>query len=180
MTNEYREALQYMEDMENPLDIFDTLDAIDEELKEKAERIGDVIRSYQSEAELLKAESKRLKERADKRLKEAEALIKYVAYNMDQAGFAELKGLKHTFKFSDSVSLECTNIEKVPKHFQKTKVEPDIAGFKAHIKQQYEERGIKLVTKYSAKPKGIEMKFDELDLEELGLQFVSKRKLNLK
>lgn len=183
-TQQYRAVadLLWEEEVETET-VYDTLDAIDEPLKEKAETIGNMIREYQADAKALKEEAKRLKERAEAKEKKADSLLRYVETAMAGAGFDKLEGLKNTFSFSTNTSLKCVDVKKLPKHFQKPQEpKPDIAGFKADIVKRYDDKGIKLVSKYSAKPKGKEMLFTELneDLTGLGIQFETNRKVSLK
>lgn len=163
--------------------IFDTLDSIDEDMADKIESIGNMIREHEANKKALEDEAKRLKERAAAEGNKRDSLIKYVDSVMGRAGFEKMQGLKHTFNYSVSNSLVCNDVKKLPKHFQKAQ-EPtaDIAGMKDHIKKKYEENGFKLVAKLSAKPKGKEMLFTDLneDLAAMGIQFNIKRELKLK
>ena len=184
LSQEYRAVLNMLGEEDVEIDvIYDTLDSIDEPIQEKVERVGDMIRNHEARAAALKAESARLKEREEAEKKSIDRLLKYVETTMINAEFDKLEGLKHTFAFGISNSLECKDPKLLPRHYLKPQ-EPkaDIAGLKKDISRQWEEKGIKLVSKYSAKPKMQEMLFTELneDLETLGVQFNIKRKLSLK
>ena len=184
LSQQYRAVLNLLGEEEVSLEaIYDTLDAIDEPIQAKVESIGDMIRNLESEAAALKEESDRLKERAAAKLKSADTLLKKVETVMTNAEFEKIEGIKHTFAFGISNSLECKDPKLLPRHFLKPQ-EPkaDIAGLKKELVRQYEEQGVKLVNKYSAKPKQQEMLFTELNesLESLGVQFNIKRKLSLK
>lgn len=184
LSQEYRAVLNLLGEEGVETDtIYDTLDSIDEPLQEKVETIGDIIRNHEANAAALKAEAARLNERAAAELKKAEGLVKYVEVAMTNAEFEKIEGLKHTFAFGISTSLECKDPKLLPRHYLKPQEpKPDIAGLKKDITRQYEENGIKLVQKYSAKPKGKEMLFTDINenLESLGVQFNTKRKVSLK
>ena len=184
LSQEYRAVLNLLGEEEVSVEaIYDTLDAIDEPIKQKVETIGDMIRNLEAEAAALKEESDRLKERSAAKLKSADMLLKKVETVMTDAEFEKIEGLKHTFAFSVSNSLECKDPKQLPRHFLKPQEpKPDIAGLKKELVRQYEEKGIKLVSKYSAKPKTQELLFTELNesLEALGVQFTIKRKVSLK
>lgn len=177
------EEVESAEQMEEATsDIYETLDAIDVSVQEKVESIGDIIKGYQAESAALKAEAKRLTDRAATADKAANNLMSYVETVMKQNDFKELKGLKHTFKFTSSTSLACKDPYSLPKQFQKTTVTADIAGMKTHLKQTYDEKGFKLVGKLPAKPKGNEILFTDLNdtLKDMGLEYVINSKLSLK
>jgi len=183
-TEQYRQVADMLEEDEFSIEaIFDTLDSINEDMATKVEHVGNMIRNHEANKKALEDEAKRLKERAAAEGKKMDALIKSVDSLMAKAGFEKLQGLKHTFNYSVTNSLVCTDVRKLPKHFQKPQ-EPtaDIAGMKAFIKKKYEEKGFKLVAKMPAKPKGGEMLFEDLneDLAAMGIQFKIKRELNLK
>ena len=181
---EYRAVVNMLGEEDVDIDvIYDTLDAIDEPIKEKVEISGDMIRNHEANAAALKAEADRLKERAAAELATVERLMKYVENVMTNGEFEKLQGLKHTFAFGISNSLECKDPKLLPRHYLKPQdPKPDIAGLKKELVRKYDEMGIKLVSKYSAKPKQQEMLFTELneDLASLGVQFNIKRKVSLK
>lgn len=182
MAQYYTDALESIESAENIESVFETLDAIDVSVKEKVESIGDMIRGYEAEEAALKEEMKRLNERAASAAKEKDKLLKYIEYVMNTNKFEELKGLKHTFNFTVSGSLKCIDASLVPKQFRKIAVSADIAAMKEHLKQAYDDQGIKLVNKPSKKPKGKEMLFTELndDIRDMGLEFTISKTLKMK
>lgn len=183
MGRDYAAVLSVLEESDRFEDLVDTLDSIDENIKQKVENIGDMIVSFNAEASALKAEAKRLNERATKAEKEAASLLGYIDHVMNENKFDELKGLRHTFKFSESISLRCHDVSMVPRHFQKPQPPTaDIAGMKADFKKRYEDKGIKLVNKKSAKPKTKELLYEELNehIRDMGLEFVRNKKLNMK
>ena len=183
-TDQYRAVIDMLEEEQiDPEVLFDTLDAINEDLSTKVETVGDMIREHEATKKALKEEAERLSERAKAEDRKIASLTKAVDTAMAKAGFDNLKGLKHTFQYSVSNSLICEDAKKLPRHFLKPQEpKPDIAGLKKHIAQSYEEQGYKLVTKMPAKPKGNEMLYTDLneDLADMGVQFNIKRELKLK
>lgn len=183
-TQQYRAVADLLwEEQVETETVYDTLDAIDEPLKEKVESIGSMIRNHEANIVALKAEAKRLTERAEREAKMAANLLRYVEDAMIGAGFEKMAGLKHTFSFGTSTSLKAMDLKKMPKHFLKPQEpKPDIAGLKADLVKRYDDKGIKLVSKPSKKPKGTEMLFTDLneDLLAMGVQFQTNTKLSLK
>jgi hypothetical protein len=178
----YSDAIARIEEPEQVDEVFATLDALDVTIKEKVESIGDIITNYLAEEAALKAEAKRLTDRAASAAKKASGLMDYIDHVMKANKFEELKGLKYTFNFTTSDSLKCSDITLVPKQFIKIKEEADIAGMKAHLKKAYDEKNTKLVNKMPKKPKGNEMLYTELNdsIRDMGLEFVISKKLKMK
>jgi hypothetical protein len=178
----YSDAIENIADEEKIEDLYDKLDAINTTIKEKVESIGDIIMNYQAEEAALKAEAKRLTDRAASAAKKAASLMDYIDYVMKANKFEELKGLKYTFNFTTSDSLKCVDPLAVPKQFQKATISADIKGMKDHLKKAYDEKNIKLVSKMPKKPKGNEMLYTELNdsIRDMGLEFVISKKLKMK
>lgn len=176
------EAESIEEQNEGAEAIYDELDAIDVSVQEKVESIGDIVMNYEATADALKAEAKRLTERAANATKAAENLKSYVETVMKKNDFTELKGLKHTFSFTTSTSLVCKDASLLPKQFQKISVSADVSGMKKHLKQKYDENNIKLVNKPSAKPKGKELLYTDLNesIRDMGLEYIINTKLKMK
>ena len=178
----YKEVIEGIETPEQTEEAFKVLDALDVSVKEKVESIGDIITGYLANEKALKEEAKRLNERAAKHAKEASKLMDYIKYVMDTNDFDKLEGLKHTFSFTTSVSLKCLDVTQLPAKFKKVSYTPDIDGMKKHLKQTYDDKNIKLVSKPSKKPKGQEMLYTELndDIRTLGLEFHISKTLKMK
>jgi hypothetical protein len=182
MAQYYSEVIEGIETPEQTEEAFKVLDALDVSVKEKVESIGDIITNYLADEAALKAEAKRLNERAAKHAKEAAKLQDYVKYVMEQNNFDKLDGLKYTFSFTTSESLKCTDVNLLPAKFKKIAYSADISAMKAHLKKAYDDKGTKLVNKPSKKPKGKEMLYTELNdsIRDMGLEFVINKTLKMK
>lgn len=179
----YTDALNAMEETGEYSSMVELLDSIDTNIKDKVESIGEMITNFEAEAAALEAEAKRLKDRADTAKKKANNLLQYVEYVMSQNQFDELKGLKHTFKFKESISLVCHDVKLLPRHFQKPQPpKADIAGLKEDFKKRFDDKGTKLVNTMPKKPKGNEMLVTDLNesIIDMGLEFVRTKKLSMK
>jgi regulator of replication initiation timing len=178
----YSDAIARIEEPEQVDEVFATLDALDVTIKEKVESIGDIITNYLAEEAALKAEAKRLNDRAASAAKKASGLMDYIDHVMRSNKFEELKGLKYTFNFTTSESLKCLDPNSVPKHYRKHTFSVDVAGIKSNLKKTYDEKGTKLVSKLPKKPKGNEMLYTELNdsIRDMGLEFVISKKLKMK
>ena len=178
----YSDAIARIEEPEQVDEVFATLDALDVTIKEKVESIGDIISNFQAEEAALKAEAKRLTDRAASAAKKAAGLMDYVDHVMKANKFEELKGLKYTFNFTTSVSLKCLDVTQLPEKFKKVAYTADIQGMKDHLKKAYDDKGTKLVSKMPKKPKGNEILFTELNdsIRTMGLEFDISKKLKMK
>lgn len=165
ITQRYQNVTDLIQDAETFEQVKDTLDALDEDLKDKLDSIGRIRLNYLAEAQMLKEEADRLKERADRAKREAEKLEQYVEYVMNQSKMDKIDTPLFKFSFRKSTSLVVTDISQLPEHFlQPQPPKADVAGLKKHLKQVYEEKGLEVPE----------------DLPELGVQFVHKRNLQIK
>lgn len=95
------------------------------ELKDKMDSIGKLILGWQSEAEMLKLEEGRLKERRQKMEKQADDLMWYVKSCLPQG--TNFKTPLFTFAWRKSTSVEILDESKLPDIYWREKIirEPD-------------------------------------------------------
>lgn len=127
LTNSWIQVNRLFDDEEIDIDVLtDTLESIEEPIKEKIENIGKLIAKYQSDSEALKAEAKRLTERASRATKQIEMLKEYISENLKRANIERVEGKLFTFSFRKSTAVNVTDPDMVPDLFKKTKVEVTI------------------------------------------------------
>jgi isopentenyl diphosphate isomerase/L-lactate dehydrogenase-like FMN-dependent dehydrogenase len=143
MADQYTQALEHMQDADSYEKFKDTLDSLDEPMQDKLDNIGLLRQNKLAEAEALKAEAKRLTDRAKAAEREADALATYVEFTMRRNNFKKLETPHFKFSFRKSTALIVSDIENVPEHFLKPQPpKPDVAGMKKYIKQIFDEKGL--------------------------------------
>lgn len=120
---EIKESYQRLADMVEAGEIeedvlADTLEAIDGEFEDKADNIACLLKTWQAEAEAIKAEEKSLKERRERKERQAESLKTYLANTMLQIGKMKIETPRTVLSFRKSASLVIENedwfMEKYP------------------------------------------------------------------
>lgn len=165
IAKQYQDALEYANDPEKFMQMVDTLDSIDENLKDKLESVGRIRQNKLAEAKALEEEAERLKERADKVKKEVGSLEKWVEYTLANANMKKIESHSFKFSFRKSTSLVVTDPEQIPEHFLKPQPpKVDVAGMKSHLKKYYEEKGLDIPE----------------ELPELGVKYETKENLQIK
>ena len=109
LTEEYTRFVDAVDSGEIPEEaILDTLDAISGELNEKAENIALVIKNLRAEAEAIKAEEVKLKERREAKEREAERIKFYLSRCMQTADIRKLETptVRISFRRTESVEIE--------------------------------------------------------------------------
>lgn len=91
ISDKYNQLIAYMEDAEDPNELKDTLDAIEDAFDSKVESIAKLIRAKKAEKEAIEDEIRRLRARADKINKETEWLENYVKTEMENVGRERVK-----------------------------------------------------------------------------------------
>lgn len=91
LSDKYNQLIQYMEEVDNPEELKDTLDAIEDAFDSKVENIVKLIRAKKAEQEAIEEEIRRLKVRAERIQKDTEWLENYVKTEMEQIGRMKVK-----------------------------------------------------------------------------------------
>lgn len=132
--------------------IADTLESIEGEFEDKADNIACLIKTFNAEAEAIKAEEKNLKERRERKEKQADNLKNYIAGTMLQLGKAKVETARNVLSFRKSTSLQISDeawfMEKYP-DLVKTEIKKSIPKKDVTdlIKQGQEFVGAELVEK---------------------------------
>ncbi|WP_108669518.1 siphovirus Gp157 family protein [Peribacillus acanthi] len=90
MTTHYRQLLDMAEELD-PEVFQDTLEAIEEEIEDKAENVAKLIRTLDSDIEVIKAEEKRLADRRKALENKIVSVKTYLQEQMEIAGIDKVK-----------------------------------------------------------------------------------------
>ena len=120
LTNEYKRLYDMAEEMDlSPCDLKDTLDGMDEELSEKADGYGKVIRQMEADSDAIDTEIKRLQDRKKTIKSNINRMKSFLKIAMDEAGKKEIYGELFKFKIrKNPPKLEILNESLVPKEFR--------------------------------------------------------------
>lgn len=122
LTADYRNLLVAIESGDIPDEaIADTLESIEAAVEEKADNIACLIKNLTADAEAIKAEEDRLKERRTRKLKRAERLTNYLSDQLQQAGCDEIETPRNRIFFRKNppkvvIDNEAAFIEWASKH----------------------------------------------------------------
>lgn len=165
ITQQYADALDFIEDAETFEQIKETLDAIEANLNDKLDSIGRIRKNKIAQAKALKEEAKELTEKAKKIENEVANFEKWIDHTLRAANLKKVETGMFKYSYRTSTSLEIMDSSQIPEHFlkpQPSKV--DVAGLKAHLKKSYEENGLKVPE----------------EIPEIGVKFVTKQNLQIK
>lgn len=152
MTSLYSIANDYAKLMGEDFDpefIADTLSGIEGMLEDKIENCLAVIKNELAYAESLKAESKKLAERAKSSELRAERIKEYVAASLETAGKKSLKaGVHQVTVRAPSKSVEITDSGALPSEFveYETNIKPDKLAIKKQLEAGIEVPGAQIKT----------------------------------
>lgn len=120
LTNEYKRLYDMAEEMDlSPCDLKDTLDGMDEELSEKADGYGKVIRQMEADSDAIDAEIKRLQGRKKTIKSNIDRMKSFLKIAIEEAGKKEICGELFKFKIrKNPPKLEILNESLVPKEFR--------------------------------------------------------------
>lgn len=109
--------------------IADTLESIDGEFEDKVDNIACLIKTWLAEAEAIKSEEARLKERRERKERQAENLKAYLSVTMLFLGKAKIETPRNVVSFRKSTSLQISDeawfMEKYPE-LLKTEIKTSI------------------------------------------------------
>ena len=152
MTSLYEIANDFAKLTDSDMDpemIADTLEAIEWELEGKIENCVAVVKNELAYAESLKAESKKLAERAKSSELRAERIKEYVAASLETAGKKSLKaGVHQVTVRAPSKSVEITDSGALPSEFveYETNIKPDKLAIKKQLEAGIEVPGAQIKT----------------------------------
>lgn len=152
MTSLYSIANDYAKLMDEDFDpefIADTLAGIEGMLEDKIENCLAVIKNELAYAESLKAESKKLAERAKSSELRAERIKEYIAASLETAGKKSLKAGVHLVTVrAPSRSVEITDANALPADFveYETNIKPDKLAIKKQLEAGIEVPGAQIKT----------------------------------
>lgn len=165
ISQQYAEALEYIEDADSFEGIKDTLGAIEANLNDKLDNIGRIRKNKLAQAKALKEEAKELAEKAKRLEKEVEYLENWIDHSLQAAKLKKVEAGIFKFSYRKSTSLEVVDTEQVPEQFLKPQPpKVDVAGMKKHLSQVYEDNGLEVPE----------------EIPELGVKFITKQNLQIK
>ena len=91
--------------------IADTLESIDGEFEDKADNIACLIKTWQAEAEAIKAEEKALAERRKVKENQINNLKTYISNTMQTLGKTKIETARNVLSFRKSTALNISNEE---------------------------------------------------------------------
>ncbi len=125
---------------------FEALEELDLEFEVKAEGLACSIKGLVADAEAIKAEKAVLAERQQRAEKKAEQLKAYLTSCMDTAGKTKLSTPRCSISFRKSERVEVSDVNLLPKQFQKVSVEAKKSEIKSALKNGEEIAGARLVS----------------------------------
>lgn len=152
MTSLYEIANDFAKLTDSDMDpemIADTLEAIEWELEGKIENCLAVIKNELAYAESLKAESKKLSERAKSSELRADRIKEYIAASLETAGKKSLKaGVHQVTVRAPSKSVEILDSGALPAEFveYETNIKPDKLAIKKQLEAGIEVPGAQIKT----------------------------------
>lgn len=152
MTSLYEIANDFAKLTDSDMDpemIADTLEAIEWELEGKIENCLAVIKNELAYAESLKAESKKLTERAKASELRSERIKEYIASSLETAGKKSMKaGVHQVTVRAPSKSVEITDSSAIPAEFveYETNIKPDKMAIKKQLEAGIEVPGAQIKT----------------------------------
>lgn len=123
--------------------IEDTINLIQEDFEEKAEKVAAFIRELESDEQGLKSEIDRLSERKRVASSKIDALKEYLRHNMVAANIPSIKGKLFSITIGKpSAVLDIfVKPEDLPEQYRVVKVSPDSAAIKSALKSGVEIKG---------------------------------------
>ena len=104
--------------------IADTLESIEGEFEDKADNIACLIKTFNAEAEAIKAEEKNLRERRERKEKQSDSLKSYLSITMQQLNKSKVETARNVLSFRKSTSLH------IPDHERFMDLHPNLVNIK--------------------------------------------------
>jgi len=122
----YAYLIDALDEDGDPSDGHAHLDALSDAIDAKAASIAHVLAQLDAEAEMMRAEEKRLAARRQARERRAESLRDYLRMSLDAAGVSKIKSATHTISVGDGPQRVVVEDEgAIPAEFLRTKIEID-------------------------------------------------------
>lgn len=120
-------------------DVSGTLNALEDEFKEKADSIGCLIKSLSADIEAFKTERNRLMERQKENERKIEYLKDYIHEQMEETGIKSIETPRNKIRITDSVKVVVNNEEQFKVEHPElcrvtSKVDPDKTKIKEILK----------------------------------------------
>lgn len=100
-------------------DIFERISALNLEKDKKLENIALYMKEKQAEADALKAEAKKLTDRARSAQNAADRLKDYLAYGLEQFGMTKFESTRIKMSFRKTSAVVIDDLEAIPEEFVK-------------------------------------------------------------
>lgn len=144
---EYLLIAQQLTDGELTPELEEQLAINEQNLHDKAINYGYVIKSFESETDIIDAEIKRLQELKRSRVNATERLKQTITEALEFYGITEVKAPTFKLSFRKSESIECDDVISPEYCVTKTTTTPDKVAIKQAIKEGKEVQGARLVVK---------------------------------
>ena len=116
-------------------DIADELSKLNITLEEKLESVALYMKERQAEADAIKAEAKKLTERARIAQNAADRIRDYLAYGMSEAGVNKVETARIKMSFRKSSAVIVDDLEAIPEQFLKIEKTANKAELKKALKE---------------------------------------------
>lgn len=117
MVNQYRELMNMAEDIDNET-LLDTLESIGDAIEVKADNTAKMIRTFELEAEMIKAEENRLAERRKAITKKATTLANYLQTQLEMLDVDKIKSPTFTITLRQNPpKVSITDESQIPLQF---------------------------------------------------------------
>lgn len=133
------------------IDVFEELDKLQIERKDKIINIARYIDGLNRESALLKEKAKQLSERAKSKENRVNRLKSYVCESMVNSGLKKIEDETVVVKLNSSKSVNPFDVKLIPVEYinQKVEIKPDLRKIGAAIKNGMVVPGAEFVEKYS-------------------------------
>lgn len=145
--SEYINIAMQLTDGELTPELEKALEITEQNLHDKAINYGYVIKTLESEVDIVDAEIKRLQELKRSRLNAVEKLKTNITEAMELFGISEVKAPTFKLSFRKSESIECDEFVDSNYCTVKTSIAPDKMAIKQAIKEGKEVVGARLIIK---------------------------------
>lgn len=115
-TQDYLHLLEISEELDQDV-LIDTIESITESVEEKAENIAKIIRTFEAEVKILKAEEERLAAKRKTHENKVNYLKKYLFEQLEAMGINKIKRPLFTISIQNNPpSVDVINPDEIPSH----------------------------------------------------------------
>ena len=138
LTDEFRQALEKYDPEQDELGILEqVIDGLALDIERKAEGIVKLLSNWESDADAIDVEIKRLQELKRSKQSRAEWLREYLSRNLQHAGIDKLDLGTHRVSFRKSTRVEVIDESKIPDKYKRVKTVVDVD--KMAIKESWKQ-----------------------------------------